>query len=153
MRLAPSLVAAAVALTAAACTTSDQTPAADSTAAAAATAATSEPAVRIVSPANGDTVTQPFTVRLEATGVEVIPANGTSEPGKGHHHLLIDGEAPTDSMPLPPAPVVIHMGNGATERVIDSLSVGPHRIIAIFAGGDHVPWTTVKRDTITVIVK
>ena len=107
----------------------------------------------IVSPADGDTVSQPFTVRLEASGVEVIAATGTSEPGKGHHHLAIDGDAPSDATPLPAAPVVIHMGNGATERVIDSLSPGPHRIIAIFAGGDHVPMTSVKRDTITVIVR
>ncbi len=109
--------------------------------------------MRIVSPADGDTVSQPFSVLLEATGVEVIPATGTREPGKGHHHLVIDGDAPTDSVPLPAAPIVIHMGTGATERMLDSLSPGSHRIIAIFAGGDHVPMTTVKRDTITVIVR
>lgn len=153
MRLTPILAAAAVALTATACTPSDEAPAADSTAAAMAEAPAAEAAVRIVSPADGDTVSLPFTVRLEATGVEVVPATGTSEPGKGHHHLVIDGDSPTDTLPLPAAPVVIHMGTGASERVLDSLSVGPHRIIAIFAGGDHVPMTTVKRDTITVIVK
>jgi len=138
-----------LAVAAAACTSADKAATTDSAAPAPAIA----PAVTIVSPADGDTVSQPFTVRLEASGVEVVPATGTSEPGKGHHHLAIDGDAPSDATPLPAAPVVIHMGNGATERVIDSLSPGPHRIIAIFAGGDHVPMTSVKRDTITVIVR
>lgn len=154
MRHIPSIAIAAFALAAAACTTTEQAPPADSAAAATTAASTAaEPAVRIVSPADGDSVSQPFTLTLEATGVEVIAATGTREEGKGHHHLLIDGDSPSDSLPLPAAPVVIHMGDGSTERVLDSLSPGSHRIIAIFAGGDHVPLTNVKRDTITVIVR
>lgn len=135
----------------AACSRAEQ-PAAD-TAAANATPAPVAAAVEISSPMEGDSVSQPFTVQLSATGVEVIAANGTSEAGKGHHHLVIDGDAPSDSLPLAQPPVVIHMGNGATEKVLDSLPPGPHRIIAIFAGGDHVPMTSVKRDTLNVIVK
>ncbi len=150
MRISPSFVAAVFALGATACTPSDKAPA-DSTAATTATVAA--PAVRIVSPADGDSVSLPFTVTLEAMGVEVVAATGTSEPGKGHHHLIIDGDTPPDSLPLAAAPVVIHMGDASTSRTLDSLSAGPHRIIAVFAGGDHVPMTTVKRDTITVIVR
>lgn len=135
----------------AACSPAEKAPEADSVPMA--QTMTDEPSVSITSPADGDTVSLPFTVQLEAHGVEVIAATGTAEPGKGHHHLVIDGDAPSDSMPLPPMPVVIHMGNGATEKVLDSLSEGPHRIIAIFASGDHVPMTSVKRDTITVVVK
>jgi len=150
LRQSPILLALAAAVTAAACGTAD-TPPTDTTAAAPAVAV--EPSVTIVGLADGDSVSQPFTVRLEAQGVEVVAATGTSEPGKGHHHLVIDGDAPPDSLPLPAMPVVIHMGTGATERVIDSLPPGPHRIIAIFAGGDHVPMTSVRRDTVTVVVR
>ncbi len=109
--------------------------------------------VIISSPTDGDSVSLPFTVTLMATGVEVVPASGVAEPGRGHHHLLIDGDATPDSLPLPAAPLVIHLGTGASEYVVDSLSPGPHRIIAIFAAGDHVPMTTVARDTITVVVR
>jgi hypothetical protein len=109
-------------------------------------------AVEILSPAAGVGVSLPLTIRLGATGVLVIPATGVREEGKGHHHLVIDGDAPADSLPLPQPPVAIHMGNGATERVIDSLPPGPHRVIAIFAYGDHVPMTNVRRDTVTFIV-
>lgn len=138
-----------------ACSSSEQTPAADSAAAGAAdsSALALAPEVRIVSPLEGDSVTLPFTLRLEAQGVEVVAATGTREEGKGHHHLIINGDVPSDTLPLPPAPVVIHMGDGSSERVIDSLPKGPHRIIAVFADGAHVPWTTVKRDTLQIVVK
>lgn len=110
-------------------------------------------AVAILAPADGDSVTLPLTVRLSATGVEVVPATGTAEVGKGHHHLAIGIDAPPDDAPLPGAPVVIHLGTGTSEYVIDSLPPGSHRIIAIFAAGDHVPMPAVLRDTVTVIVR
>jgi len=109
--------------------------------------------VEILAPADGDTVSLPFTVRLSAVGVETVPATGQAEAGKGHHHLIIGGEAPSDDVPLPGAPQVIHLGTGASEHVIESLSPGSHRIIAIFASGDHVPMPAVGRDTITVVVR
>jgi len=144
---------AALLLVLAACSRAEQAPPATDTAGGAMPTLANEASVEILSPADGDSVSLPFTVRLGATGVIVVPATGTREEGKGHHHLVIDGDAPPDSLALPQPPGAIHMGNGATERAIDSLPPGPHRIIAIFAGGDHVPMTTVRRDTVTVIVK
>jgi hypothetical protein len=133
---------------------SGEKPAADTAAADAATTMVPAPAVSITSPADGDSVSLPFTVSLAIAGAEVVPADGMAVEGKGHHHLIVGGDATYgDSIPLPPAPTVIHMGNGATDRVIDSLSPGPHRIVAIFAYGTHVPMANVKRDTITVVVK
>lgn len=111
-------------------------------------------AVQILTPAEGDTISLPFTLTLGATGVEVMAANGLREDGKGHHHLVIDGDATfNDSLPLAAAPVVIHLGTGGTERVLDSLAAGPHRIIAVFASGDHVPWSNVARDTVNIVVR
>ena len=117
------------------------------------TVSSADPAVEILGPAEGDSVTLPVTIRLEATGVLVVPATGAREEGKGHHHLVIDGDAPSDTLPIPQPPIAYHLGNGATEKVLDSLSVGPHRVIAIFAWGDHVPMAGVRRDTITFVVK
>lgn len=138
------------------CSSAEQS--ADATADSLATTSAMAPApvaaVQILSPAEGDTITLPYTLTLGATGVEVIAANGLREEGRGHHHLVIDGDAPlSDSLPLAAAPVVIHLGTGATERVLDSLSAGPHRIIAVFASGDHVPWTNVARDTVNIVVR
>lgn len=139
-----------VLVVAVACARAEQQPATDT---AANTTATTQPAVEILSPANGDSVTLPVTIRLGATSVVVVPATGTREEGKGHHHLVVDGDAPSDTLPLPKPPLAIHLGNGASERALDSLPPGPHRVIAIFASGDHVPMTGVRRDTVTFIVR
>jgi hypothetical protein len=112
-----------------------------------------EPAVEILSPADGESPSLPVVVRLAARGVEVIPATGQAEPGKGHHHLIIDEEAPPDDAALPSPPGAIHLGNGASEYTIEGLTPGPHRIIAIFASGDHVPMRSVRRDTAFIVIR
>lgn len=153
MRYSPFLLAATLGVFATACSSSADKAAANADSVAAAESAPAEASVTIVAPANGDTVSLPFTVQLSAQGVEVIPANGLAEAGKGHHHLIVDGDVPTDTLPLMPAPVVIHMGDGSSEHVFDALTPGSHRIVAVFANGLHVPMASVKGDTITVIVR
>ena len=150
MRVVPGAFVALALFTVACSKPADQ---AATDTAVAAPAAASEASVSITSPAEGDSVSLTFTVTLQATCVEVVPANGTNEPGKGHHHLIVDGDFTGDTLPLAPAPIVIHMGNGATEKVMDSLPKGPHRIIAVFANGMHVPIKTVRGDTLNVIVR
>jgi len=113
----------------------------------------SRPRVEIVAPAEGDSVSQPFTVRLLAHGAEVVPASGIREEGRGHHHLVIDADLPSPDLALPTDRGFIHMGTGAAERVIDSLAPGPHRIIAVLGFGDHVPLPTVATDTINIVVR
>lgn len=116
-------------------------------------AAASEPArVTILAPAEGDTVDLPFTVRLAAAGVAVVPASGLRQAGEGHHHLLIDLDLPASDQPIPVGPFSIHIGTGASERVIDSLPPGPHRIIAVLGWGDHVP-AGIITDTIHIVVR
>jgi hypothetical protein len=112
-----------------------------------------EAAVEILSPADGDSVSLPLTIRLGAAGVEVVPATGQVEPGKGHHHLILDGDVPSDTVALPSPPVAIHLGTGAVEYTIDSLAPGPHRVIAVFAAGNHVAMRDVRRDTVHFIVR
>ena len=136
-------------LISAACAKTEQGAASDSTSA----QSLSQPAVEILSPAEGDSVSLPLTIRLGATGVLVVPATGAVEAGKGHHHLVIDVDAAADSLPVPQPPGAIHLGDGTAERVIDALAPGSHRVIAIFAGGDHVPMNAVRRDTVTFIVR
>jgi len=148
------LLTSLVAATAAACGPGESATSDSAATAAQAAAAAEAPSVQILSPAEGDSVSLPFTVTLGATGVDVVVATGQREPGKGHHHLVIDADAAEgDTVPLGGPPSVIHMGNGATERALDSLPPGPHRIIAVFAWGDHVPMAGVRRDTVTVIVR
>jgi hypothetical protein len=111
------------------------------------------PRVAILEPAEGDTVTQPFTVRLSASGVAIVPASGLRQDGEGHHHLLIDLDLPAMDAPIPTGPGYVHVGTGASERVLDSLPPGPHRIIALLGWGDHVPAASVATDTVRIVVR
>lgn len=108
--------------------------------------------VRIVAPTEGATVTLPFTIRLEASGVKVVPADGQPTPGQGHHHLFFDvSPTPGDSV-IPKTGEIIHLGSGASEFTVETLTPGPHRIIAVFANGAHVPLAGVAADTVNVVV-
>lgn len=111
------------------------------------------PAVEILAPMEGDTVSLPVTVRLTASGVTIAPATGVREEGIGHHHLLVNVDPTPDGEPVPATPGYIHLGSGVSEYVLDSLPPGEHRLIAILAWGDHVPVAEARRDTVRVVVR
>jgi hypothetical protein len=115
--------------------------------------AAERPRVEIVAPATGDTVSLPVTIRLAVYGATVVPADGLREEGRGHHHLLVNVDLPAPDQPIPVGDGFIHLGTGATEYVLEGLGPGPHRIIAVFAYGDHVPMASVATDTILIVVR
>lgn len=108
--------------------------------------------VRIVEPVEGATVTLPFTIRLEATGVRVVAADGQRTPGEGHHHLFFDVEPSAGESVIPKTNEIVHLGSGATEFKVETLTPGPHRIIAVMANGAHIPLAGVATDTVNVTV-
>lgn len=108
--------------------------------------------VRIVAPAEGATVSLPFTIRLEADGITVAAADGQRTPGRGHHHLFFDADVTPADSTIPKTAQVIHLGSGASEFTVESLEHGPHRIIAVMADGAHIPIPTVAPDTVRVVV-
>jgi hypothetical protein len=111
------------------------------------------PAVTITAPTEGGTTGPRLVVRLAATGVRVVAASGTRVAGEGHHHVFLDAD------PGPPESVIgtgggiFHLGSGVDSLVLDSLAPGPHRLIAVFAAGDHVPMAEVRADTVQFEVK
>jgi hypothetical protein len=109
--------------------------------------------VKITSPANGATVTGPVTIKLQATGVRIVPAT-VEQPGTGHHHLFVDHDLTwlTDTIPKG-SPGIYHLGRGQTEFVLDSLKPGPHRVIAVVADWRHIPLNPLVADTVTFTVK
>ena len=110
-------------------------------------------AERILSPTEGDTVSADFVVRLAVTGARVVPANGTRVEGEGHHHLFVDVDlTPADSA-IPKTEGIYHLGNGADSLALQGIAPGPHRLIAQFAYGNHVPMTSVATDTVWFVVK
>ena len=108
--------------------------------------------VYIISPKNGAIVHNPILVQFGLKGMGVAPA-GVKYDNTGHHHLLIDTDAPADqSTPLPATDKVVHFGKGQTETTIN-LSPGKHTLQLLLADYQHIPHSPPvisKKITITV---
>ena len=110
-------------------------------------------AVVITEPATGNTVSSPVKVCMAVDGVEVQPAKKGVNPGKGHHHLLIDVDLPTDlSKRIGKDANHVHMGDGSTCKELE-LGSGKHVIRALFANGGHVPYSPAVTSTVIVNVR
>ena len=110
-------------------------------------------AVVITQPATGSKVSSPVKICMAVDGVEVQPAKKGVNPGKGHHHLLIDVDLPTDlSKRIGKDANHVHMGDGSTCKEL-KLGSGKHVIRALFANGGHVPYNPAITSTIIVTVK
>ncbi|HYL54473.1 MAG TPA: hypothetical protein VEU73_02735 [Gemmatimonadales bacterium] len=68
-------------------------------------------------------MTAPVTIKLQASGVRIVPAT-VEQPRTAHHHLFVD--------PLKP---------------------GSHRVIAVLADWRHIPLNRLVADTVTFTVK
>jgi hypothetical protein len=106
----------------------------------------------IISPADGATLTSPVRVRFGLKGMGIAPA-GIAFENSGHHHLLIDTEAPKDlSQPVPTDANHVHFGKGQTETEVQ-LAPGKHTLQLLLGDHLHVPHSPPvlsKKITITV---
>ena len=95
--------------------------------------------VYIISPKDGATVHSPVHVQFGLKGMGVAPA-GVKFENTGHHHLLIDTDAPTDlSAPLPATDKVVHFGKGQTETTLTTLTPGKHTLQLLLGDQNHIP--------------
>jgi len=110
-------------------------------------------AVVITEPVTGATVSSPVKVCMAVDGVEVQPAKVGVNPGKGHHHLLINMNLPRDlSKVLGKDSNHIHMGDGSTCKELE-LARGKNIIRTLFATGAHVPYNPAITSTVIFTVK
>ena len=109
--------------------------------------------VYFVSPKNGETVGQTFTVRFGLKGMGIAPA-GVQFANTGHHHLLVDmAEPPNMDAALPVTDNIRHFGAGQTEAEI-KLPPGKHTLQLLFADYLHIPHDKpVMSEKITIEVK
>jgi hypothetical protein len=109
--------------------------------------------VYIIAPKNGDTVSGPVRVQFGLKGMGVAPA-GIEMDGTGHHHLVVDKDAPPLNTYLPiDDPQVMHFGKGQTEVEL-KLAPGKHTLQLILADKDHKPHApAIVSERITITVK
>jgi hypothetical protein len=107
--------------------------------------------VYIISPADGETVKSPVTIKFGLTHMGVAPA-GTKNKLTGHHHLVIDHELPAADMPIPADANFKHFGAGQTETSVE-LPKGTHTLQLLLGDDSHIafdPSIASKKITITV---
>jgi len=116
------------------------------------TKTSSDAAVYIISPSDGASVGQQFTVRFGLKGMGVAPA-GVAKEHTGHHHLLVDvKELPPAGQPIPKDDNHLHFGGGQTETTL-KLKPGTHTLQLELGDENHVPFDpplVSKRITIHV---
>jgi hypothetical protein len=109
--------------------------------------------VYIISPQDGATVPQTFTVRFGLKGMGVAPA-GVAHDKTGHHHLLVDvKELPAAGQPIPNDKQHLHFGGGQTETTL-TLPPGTHTLQLDLGDANHIPFDPpVVSKVVTVHVK
>jgi hypothetical protein len=92
------------------------------------------PEVYFISPADGERLNSPVTVRFGLRHMGVAPA-GVEFPGSGHHHLIVDAPLPPLDAPVPADEHHRHFGKGQTETTLE-LPPGSHTLQLLM--GDHL---------------
>ena len=109
--------------------------------------------VYIIAPKNGAHVHSPVLVQFGLKGMGIAPA-GIKFDNTGHHHLLIDTDAPADlAAPLPATDKIVHFGKGQTETSL-TLAPGKHTLQLLLADQNHIPHSPPvlsQKITITVL--
>lgn len=103
---------------------------------------------------DGDTLTNPVTIRFGLTGMGVAPA-GTEKENTGHHHLIINEAIEGEELnePIPADDQHVHFGGGQTEKTLE-LPAGTHTLQLVLGDWSHIPHNPpVMSEKITVTVK
>lgn len=109
--------------------------------------------VYIISPKDGAKIKGPVTVVFGLKGMGIAPA-GIKFDNTGHHHLIVDADAPADlSKPLPADEHNLHFGKGQTETTL-TLTPGKHTLQLLLADSLHTPHDpVVMSKKITIVVE
>lgn len=106
-------------------------------------------AVLFQTPNDGDEVTSPVTVVMEAHGITIEPATAGINENAGHFHIMVNVGCVAEGEVIPTDDSHRHYGMAQTEAELE-LEPGEHTLCLQVGDGEHValPFT----DTITVTV-
>lgn len=107
----------------------------------------------IISPTDGATVPETFTVQFGLSEMGVAPS-GIKQENTGHHHLFVDvTNYPNFTEPLPTTDHILHFGGGQTETEL-TLTPGEHTLQLVLGNFSHIPFDPpVISEKITVYVQ
>ena len=95
--------------------------------------------VFIVSPEDGATVPETFTVKFGVKDVSLAPAGDVTK-NTGHHHLLIDvDKLPAAGAPIPNDANHMHFGKAQTQADV-KLAPGKHTLQLELGDSGHMPF-------------
>ena len=101
----------------------------------------------IVSPEEGANVTNSFTVRAQATGVQIAAAS-EGVPGAAHFHAFLDQEPVAEGELIPSGAGIFHFTDSAGLRA----GSGQHTIVVVLGDNDHVRLEGAPTARVTVTV-
>jgi len=107
--------------------------------------------VFFVEPSDDATVSSPVHVVMGVEGMEIEPA-GEVNPGKGHHHVLINDGFTEEGVVVPADETHIHFGKGQTETDLE-LEPGEYTLTLQFADGLHQSYGQPMSASIKVTVE
>ena len=135
-RPALAVLAAALAFGALACGGGTGDSAGPATATALTVAPTGSPGpitLEIVSPAEGATVTNPFTLKVQATGIQ-IAASSQGVPSAAHFDAFLDKDPVAEGQLVPSGSGIFHF----TDSVELRAASGKHTVTVVLSDNDHL---------------
>ena len=106
------------------------------------------PVVRFVTPTDGDTVSSPVTVRMNAINFTIEEAGEVRE-NAGHFHIMVDQACVTEGEIIPGTEGYNHYGKAQLETELE-LEPGEHTLCLQVGDGLHAATTLIDEITITV---
>ena len=107
--------------------------------------------VSLLSPADGERLYGPVTVRMAAEGVTIEPA-GEAVEGSGHFHLIVDLPCVDEGVSIVKDTQHVHFGKGQTEATV-YLPAGSHELCLQVGDGVHVAQDITDRITVEIGVR
>lgn len=106
--------------------------------------------VEIVAPIEGDTVSSPATLEVNASGITIAPAADAVE-GAAHFHAFVDVDPVAEGAAIPQDTAgIFHFATNALEL---ELEPGEHTVTVVLGSNSHIRLAGVDPATVTFTVQ
>ena len=100
---------------------------------------------------DGQKIKSPFKVQMGVQGIALDSA-GAIKQASGHHHIIVDADAPNAGDVIPKDSLRLHFGNAQKEAEL-KLTPGQHKLTLQYADGIHRSYGNKLASSVTVTVQ